>query len=85
MEQAPQEGVTYTQEQPCGCRHGTKDGVAFYRPCLPCALKNAGIMLQEAGLRLEEAEAERRAQAAELADSIVRERERQDGWIGGSD
>ena len=84
MEPNPQEGVVYTQEQPCGCRHGTRDGVMFYRPCLPCALKNAGLMLQEAGLRLEEAEAERRAQAAELAARLQRERDAQD-WIGGSD
>lgn len=79
-----EQGVIYTQDQPCGCRSGTKDGVMFYRPCLACALKNAGIMLQEAGLRLEEAETERRAQAAELAERLKQEHEAQD-WIGGSD
>lgn len=77
-----EQGVIYTQEQPCGCKHGTRDGVMFYRPCLACALKNAGIMLQEAGLRLEEAEAERRAEAAELAERL---RVQSEGFIGASD
>jgi hypothetical protein len=77
----PQEGLIYTQEQPCGCKHGTNNGVMFYRPCLACALKNAGIMLQEAGLRLEESATADRAEQ----DRIKAKLKAMDEGFGGSD
>ena len=58
----------------CGCV--TEEGV--YTPCLPCALKNAGIMLQQAGLRMSESIDEQIAQA-------LQEQLDMEGTIGGSD
>lgn len=38
----------------CGCVVVIEGGASKYTPCLPCALTNAGIMLQEAAKRLKE-------------------------------
>lgn len=39
----------------CGCIVFTlSDDTTTYQPCLPCAFENAGIMLQQAALRLRE-------------------------------
>lgn len=70
------------EEQACGCKTTTYEASVSYEPCLACALKNAGLMLMEAGKRLEEQEAERLREAAELAEE---QRKRAEGWIGGTD
>ena len=49
--------VKNVETQPCGCMvtHYRDDArEPYYQPCLPCALVNAGLMLQEAGNRLRE-------------------------------
>lgn len=66
------------EEQPCGCR---TDGTT-YEPCFSCALINAGDMLQQAGLRLREAEEQRLADAEAEAAAI---QARAEATIGGSD
>lgn len=49
--------IASVDTQPCGCKvTNFKDSLQAprYQPCLPCALMNAGMMLQEAGARLRE-------------------------------
>lgn len=49
--------IANVETQPCGCKvTHFKDAAQAprYQPCLPCALTNAGMMLQEAGTRLRE-------------------------------
>lgn len=64
--------------RPCGCRVYTypcpKGGVepTSYEPCLPCALLNAGLMLQEAGKRMQE---ERESDAYRRARDLQMKRE----------
>lgn len=67
----------------CGC-HNTLLGeqVVQYDPCLACALKNAGIMLQAAGDRLHEAAQREAEEAAEQAEEV---RRKATDFIGGSD
>ena len=73
----PQNEITY---QACGCM--TTTNPIAYKPCLPCALKNAGLMLQEAGNRMEElAERQRQDDAQEVSDAL----ERANQTMGGSD
>ena len=64
----------------CGCKTtmDKEGGTTSYEPCLACALKNAGIMLQQAGLRLDEARQE------EVADQEAAY-EKDQGYFGGSD
>lgn len=81
------------EEQPCGCKtisttiysRGSYTGpnpIIKYEPCLPCALKNAGLMLQQAGLRIEEQRDAELQDAAEQAEAL---RVRAEETIGGSD
>ncbi len=74
-------------EQPCGCKTITTDRKGQepdvrYVPCLPCALTNAGLMLQAAGARMQEAIDAEREETAARAEEI---RRKVDGFIGGSD
>lgn len=79
-----------THEQPCGCKtlntHGNDPNVPghepVYVPCLACALKNAGIMLIEAGKRMQEALDAERLEAENRAEA---ERAKSEDWIGGND
>ena len=69
--------------QLCGCTTLSKPGKdVVYTPCLACALKNAGIMMIEAGKRLTEA-AERDRQ--EMEEKAEEARAQAEDFIGGSD
>jgi hypothetical protein len=70
-------------EQACGCKTVCDDdGTTAYIPCLACALKNAGLMLVEAGNRISEAEQERLQVEAEEAERL---RVQAEDYFGGSD
>ena len=75
-----------TETQPCGCITQEPDllagSPAAYIPCLACALKNSGLMLVQAGLRMEEAIERERKEAAARAEEVV---ENAQDWIGGTD
>lgn len=48
--------IVAVESLPCGCEL-SKDaagGTVRYKPCLACALQNAGMMLQEAAQRIRE-------------------------------
>ena len=74
----------HTEHMPCGCSTTTYDDdvPASYDPCLACALKNAGIMLMEAGKRMAEAIEAERLEAEKRAEA---DRQRAEDWIGGTD
>ncbi len=86
-------GEPTTTEQPCGCRTtstpvlspGSYNGpnpIVEYLPCLACALTQAGVMLQQAGLRMAEA-AERQREDDDIAAERVRIQA--EDFIGGND
>lgn len=73
--------------QPCGCVTTTTDikghePTVSYTPCLACALKNAGLMLIEAGKRMDEAATEARVDMEEQAEAA---RIQAEDYIGGTD
>ena len=74
--------VVEVEAQACGCRTTTTEVSVNYEPCLACALKNAGIMLQQAGLRLDEAAEQARLEQAERAEAV---RVQAEDFVGGSD
>jgi hypothetical protein len=86
-------GEPTVEEEPCGCRtitypvisQGTRTEVGpivKYEPCLPCALANAGLMLQQAAERMREAQA---GEAEEAAEQAELQRILAEDSIGGSD
>lgn len=79
--------------QPCGCKtittpiisRGSYDGpnpIVKYEPCLPCALANAGIMLQQAAERMREGQEREQEEAAAQAERL---RVQAEDTIGGND
>lgn len=76
MTDQPKEPRPVSQKQaPCGCLQIDFDnGAKVIRPCLSDALMNAGTMLQEAALRIREAEEARRQQMVAMADAELRKK-----------
>lgn len=70
------------ERQPCGCVTTDTEGVVSYTPCLACALKNAGLMLIEAGKRMHEAAEEERRESEARAEE---QRIQAEDFIGGND
>lgn len=75
--------VTGDVVQECGCRTITQEcDTVTYIPCLGCALKNAGLMLIEAGKRLYDADEKEREEMEERAEAV---RVQAEDFIGGTD